>query len=183
MPTAMAKHAHFASKLCRGCWRAMWRLVICRIFGLAALLAASVGCSKSSSVVRTWRPSDHDQPSELGATTPAVLPADPRAAPGRDQGNPAMSTWVSLCANCHGHAGRGDGPMGSATGARDLSDPTWQASVADAQISQGITHGRGKMPRFSLQPEITGSLVSLIRGMARHGSAKRTPEAPAVTEE
>lgn len=47
--------------------------------------------------------------------------------------------------------------------ARDLSDPTWQASVTDAQLAAAITGGKGAMPAFPLPEETVTGLVRLVR--------------------
>jgi cytochrome c oxidase cbb3-type subunit 3 len=54
--------------------------------------------------------------------------------------------------------------MGAAMGARNLSDPRWQSTITDAQIAASISRGKGRMPAFSLPPEVINGLVRLIRG-------------------
>ena len=47
----------------------------------------------------------------------------------------AQGLWESRCANCHGFAGRGDGPTGRALDPRprDFQDAAWQAGADDAR--------------------------------------------------
>jgi mono/diheme cytochrome c family protein len=131
-------------------------------FGAFAIVAL-VACSRIDADLRSWRPSDHDQapvsslpgqstePTENPSVTPTAAPQD------------AQTTWTSLCAGCHGQLGLGNGPMGARVGAKNLSDPRWQSSVTDQQISSVILNGQGRMPAFSLRPDAVRGLVELIR--------------------
>ncbi len=84
--------------------------------------------------------------------------------------------WRRNCTRCHGTLGRGDGPDGPLTRARDLSDPAWQRSVSDSSLAQSIKSGRGVMPAFDL-PEAT--LAGLVRLVRLFDAARREPSAPA----
>ena len=131
-------------------------------FGAFAIVAL-VACSRIDADLRSWRPSDHDQapvsslpgqstePTENPSVSPNAAPQDPQ------------TTWTSLCAGCHGQLGLGNGPIGARVGAKNLSDPRWQSSVTDEQISSAILNGRGRMPAFSLRPDAVRGLVELIR--------------------
>ena len=126
------------------------------IASLALLVAAStLACSKSEK--REWNASDHDQPQE----TPAPQPAPTRAAP---EPAAAADPWTSTCAPCHGPTGKGDGPMGAAMRAPDLTNKDWQAKISDEQIAQTIKAGRGRMPGFSSLPAASvDALVKHVR--------------------
>jgi cytochrome c oxidase cbb3-type subunit 3 len=72
--------------------------------------------------------------------------------------------------------GRGDGPDGPATRARDLTQASWQQGVSDEQIAQSILRGRGAMPPFSVDENTLPALIRLIRQMGREpgtGSSDR----------
>ncbi|MCS6900627.1 MAG: cytochrome c [Myxococcales bacterium] len=117
----------------------------------------STGCDRH--VTREWTPADHDG---FSANSP------PRADPAQAQAHLVEVTWHRQCATCHGPAGRGDGPNGPMVQAPDLTQPTWQESVSDAQIAQAILQGKGKMPRFELSPTTVAGLVQRVRAFQRH---------------
>src|SRR6185436_4441984 len=91
-----------------------------------------------------------------------------------------IAAYRRSCAACHGQLGRGDGPQGPMLQARDLSDPTWQASVSDAQIAETITKGRGRMPPAGLPPATVDGLVHLVRLFDRARMAKAATSAQAA---
>lgn len=117
------------------------------------LLLAATACSKSEK--REWSPSDHDHAEE----TPAARPPTPAAA--QPQNAAAADPWATSCAPCHGPAGKGDGPMGAAMRAPDLSNKDWQAKISDQQIADTIKNGRGRMPGFDSLP--ASSLDQLVK--------------------
>lgn len=86
-----------------------------------------------------------------------------------------MQVWVGKCMRCHGQIGAGDGP--DSMGARNLTDPTWQASVTDIRIAETIRSGRGRMPPFPLEPAVVDGLVKLVRQMGTPSGMNR-PAAP-----
>jgi mono/diheme cytochrome c family protein len=150
---------------------------------LAVLAAApSAGCRKDEEA-REWRASDHDHTAApnagqapVGADGGIVRPP----IPGLDE--VTLVAWRRSCASCHGTLGRGDGPQGPSTRARDLSDPSWQASVSDAEIARVIRDGRGAMPKFDLPQATLEGLVRLVRlfdttRRADAGSARAAPPA------
>jgi len=130
---------------------------------VAGLLSA---CHSDRERKRIWRPSDHDQPPEQMAQSEPAAAQAPASNPGSSNtASDAMAAWAAQCARCHGQTGHGDGPMGSAVNARDLTDPSWQRSVSDSRIAESITQGRGMMPAFRLPAATIGGLVQLIRQM------------------
>lgn len=152
------------------------------LVGLAVLLL-TLGCQNSSREVRPWRASDHDQADSqdvsnqqtaLGAPAPeapaVTASASPHSVDGMPTGN-ALQLWIGKCLRCHGQVGAGDGPDGPATGARNLTDDSWQASVSDRRIADSIVQGRGRMPSFPLDPESTRNLVNLVRQMGSRAAA------------
>ena len=76
-----------------------------------------------------------------------------------------MRLWATKCMRCHGQIGAGDGPDGPALGVINLSDASWQSTVADERLANSIRNGRGSMPSFALSPEEVESLIALIRQM------------------
>jgi mono/diheme cytochrome c family protein len=143
-----------------------------RALFIVLLGALHFSCSRSDREIREWRPSDHDQEVEnpevnaspaVGENARNEVAQVAKNEGPSDRTADARGTWESLCSGCHGHIGQGDGPKGGSIGARDLSDPTWQRARSDADISNAITKGRGRMPAFSLDSESVQGLVKLIR--------------------
>jgi cytochrome c5 len=75
--------------------------------------------------------------------------------------------YAASCARCHGADGRGQTPKGRQTGAKDFTDPKWQA-LEDRGI-RAITNGKGKMPAFkgTLSPEEIKAVWEHVRGFKR----------------
>jgi mono/diheme cytochrome c family protein len=78
------------------------------------------------------------------------------------------AAWGTYCAVCHGPDGRANTEEGKKKGARDLSDPRWQAAVSDARLEGSVRRGRDKMPAFGkkLTEEQVKALVAEVRGLA-----------------
>jgi mono/diheme cytochrome c family protein len=139
------------------------RLSLLVSFGLALGLAA---CDRppSAANLREWHASDHDRAEE-----------DQRIASGQStaaRGDPASQTQTLVevtwgqCVQCHGVAGRGDGPMGPMVKAPDLTREDFQARATDSDIANVIKLGRGKMPKFDSLPEpALRGLVAKIRSL------------------
>jgi cytochrome c oxidase cbb3-type subunit 3 len=126
-----------------------------------------LGCSRPDGDIRAWRPSDHDQEIVSVPFGSGVNSLAPQEAIAEKKPADAIATWSSLCSGCHGRIGEGNGPMGAAMGARNLSDPRWQATITDDQIASSILRGKGRMPAFSLPSDTIKGLVGLIRGRQR----------------
>ena len=79
----------------------------------------------------------------------------------------------TACARCHGPEGKG-GPVGmlGESGARDFTDPVFQARVSDDDIGRTIRNGRKGMPAFAavFTPEQVTLLTARVR---RFGPAVR----------
>jgi hypothetical protein len=100
---------------------------------------------------------------------------------GRTNQERAASYFAQKCALCHGEHGAGDGPgsAGLNPKPRAFSDPTWQASVTNAQIERIIVQGGtavGKSPSMPPNPDIeddpqiVADLRDIVRGFG--GPAK-----------
>jgi mono/diheme cytochrome c family protein len=75
----------------------------------------------------------------------------------------AAATFKAKCAMCHGADGKG-GKMGT----RDFASAEVKAET-DAQLTDIITKGKGKMPAYSgklTDADIKG-LVTYVRGLAK----------------
>ncbi len=155
---------------------------------VGSLLAA---CTSTPSDLREWRAADHDQADEPGpgqaapgATAPGGIAGAAKML-GVDQ--VVLVTWRQSCARCHGTLGRGDGPEGAMSGARNLSDPAWQKATDDQQIAASIKNGKGRMPAFALPDSTIAGLVKVVRMMnadapppfARGAAPATSADAPA----
>ncbi len=146
-------------------------LVLC--FGL-------FGCETPPEGLKTWKPSDHTNRGDTTAAAqnrPRQSTGEPRSSvPGLDE--VTLAAWKSNCTVCHGSMGRGDGPQAPMFKPKDLTDPTWQASVNDEQIYEVIQKGRNKMPAFALPEQVARNLVQLIRLLGGNRSAAPTTSGP-----
>lgn len=75
--------------------------------------------------------------------------------------------YAASCARCHGADGRGQTPKGRQTGAKDFTNPQWQAG--EARGIRAITNGKGKMPAFkgTLSPEEIKAVWEHVRAFKR----------------
>jgi hypothetical protein len=128
---------------------------------IVTFLFAMSGCGRSSSDVREWQPSDHDQ--AIGQQGQVAAKPSPSGQTGPDNSLVELA-WQRNCASCHGPVGRGDGPQGPMMRAPDLTRAEWHTQVTDEQIAEVIRKGRNKMPAFeSLPPQVITGLVARIR--------------------
>jgi mono/diheme cytochrome c family protein len=78
----------------------------------------------------------------------------------------AASMFKAKCAGCHGADGTGSA-MGKKMGVRDFTSAEVQG-MSDAQLSDIITNGKNKMPKYSsLKPEEVQGLVAYIRTLKK----------------
>jgi cytochrome c6 len=77
------------------------------------------------------------------------------------------ATYKGKCVVCHGADGKGS-PMGVKLGATDLTSADVQQQT-DAQLSEVITKGKGKMPGFEerLKDTEIKDLVAFVRSLAK----------------
>lgn len=138
---------------------------------LSFAAAGVVGCRSRPDDVREWRPSDHGQ-------NPDEVQPDPNLPPleDNDPTTAALALYAAQCANCHGRAGRGDGPAGMALRPPDFTAAAFQSARNDEELRAAIVRGRGAMPAFgeTIRPEGIDALVRLIRQMGR-GTAAAAP--------
>lgn len=83
------------------------------------------------------------------------------------QAQDAAATYKSKCAACHGADGKGS-PMGQKLGVHDFSSADVQKET-DAQLTDIITKGKGKMPSYEgkLKDTEVKDLVAYIRGLGK----------------
>ena len=79
----------------------------------------------------------------------------------------AAATFKAKCAMCHGADGKGSA-TGLKMGAHDFTSADVQKQT-DAQLTETITKGKGKMPAYDgkLKDTEIKDLVTYIRGLAK----------------
>ena len=89
----------------------------------------------------------------------------------------AMARYQDKCAQCHGDAGKGDGPeaMMHDPSPADLTDARHMNTLTDGEIFYQISEGRKPMPSFKkrLTEDQRWQLVLLVRSFAQPAA---TPE-------
>jgi cbb3-type cytochrome c oxidase subunit III len=77
----------------------------------------------------------------------------------------AKGVFSENCATCHGVDGRAQTLHGRLIGAKDLTNPQWQAQTTDAKIVNAIKTGPGAMPSFAqkLSASEIQALASYVR--------------------
>lgn len=85
-----------------------------------------------------------------------------------DQVN-ARGLFVENCATCHGKNGRAHTFHGWLVGARNLTNPKWQARISHEQIINAIETGPGAMPAFGkkLSASEIQALAKYVRSFKR----------------
>ena len=79
----------------------------------------------------------------------------------------AAATYKAKCAMCHGPDGKGSA-IGQKMGVHDFTSADVQKQT-DAQLTETITKGKGKMPAYEgkLKDTEIKDLVAYIRGLAK----------------
>jgi mono/diheme cytochrome c family protein len=79
----------------------------------------------------------------------------------------AATLFDKNCARCHGKDGRAKTHRGKIYGARNLTDPDWQAQATDERIMGAIKKGPEAMPSFEkkLSESEIASLVAYVRSL------------------
>jgi|ERR1700726_3177268 len=95
-------------------------------------------------------------------STPSVWAAD------------AKGLWDANCAQCHGATGHADTKMGKILNAKDLTNPTVQASFTDAKAAEVIKNGvkeNGKMTMKAFGGKLSDddikALVAYVRTLKK----------------
>ena len=88
----------------------------------------------------------------------------------------ARSIYLDKCSECHGDAGKGDGPQGKmydpAPG--NLTDAKHMSTLTDGELFYQISEGRRPMPAFKkrLTEEQRWQLVLFVRSFAEPAAAR-----------
>jgi mono/diheme cytochrome c family protein len=80
----------------------------------------------------------------------------------------AAGTFKSKCAACHGADAKGNTPVGTKMGIKDLASPDVQ-KMSDDELTAAIADGKNKMPSYkkSLKPDQIKELVGYVRSLAK----------------
>jgi cytochrome c553 len=62
------------------------------------------------------------------------------------------ANWTTHCVSCHGKDGKGQTKAGRMAGAKDHTDPKFQASVTDEQMFHSIKHGMKEGNKELMKP-------------------------------
>jgi len=137
----------------------------------AVLAFLKQGSLKTASSASAGQPVPAAQP--VLSLRPAAVVHDPQ---------PAGKTFSSLCAPCHGKAGKGDGPAAAGFNPRprDFTDAKFWQERTDQQLIESITNGKNMMPAFGsqLKPEQIKALVTYLRTLGGQAAVKAGPLAP-----
>lgn len=113
------------------------------------------------------------------ATAETAAPLPPAAV------KEAGEIFTTRCALCHGASGKGDGTAAAALDPKpqNYGDPTWQASVTDAEIEKIIVGGGtavGKSVMMPANPDLASKpdVVSALRARIRALGVKPSSPAP-----
>ncbi len=100
---------------------------------------------------------EHDQSLVVAPKLTATGDLPPAGGPAID----INERFQTLCSNCHGQTGHGDGPGGMALNPRprNFTDAAWQAATNDERIAKVITNG-GASVGLSAMMAPWGSVLS-----------------------
>lgn len=112
-----------------------------------------------------------------GVVVLAALALLPVVALGQGNVDKGKGLYAQNCAACHGAAGKGDGPAGTALNPkpRDLTDKSYMAGMKDQQIFDLVKKGGAAVGKSPLMPPLGGTLkdadirdvVAFVRSLAR----------------
>jgi mono/diheme cytochrome c family protein len=130
-----------------------------RILFAAILATAAVAISYAIYLNRPWNiPEEAKRRPNPIQASPAALAA-------------ARSVYTDKCANCHGDAGKGDGPDAASYYPQpgNLANAQNMDKLTDGEIFYQISEGRKPMPAFKkkLSEQQRWQLVLLVRTFAR----------------
>ena len=148
-----------------------------RLWYLAGLAVAVLGCGRTRADVREWRPTDHEHTSEPSRRQVDVSDGGSQMLRAHGLDEVIIAAWRTHCVRCHGVAGRGDGPEAPRWHPRDLGLADWQRSTTDVEIQRVIASGKGAMPATNLPESTLTGLARLVRLMAEPGAAGPRPAA------
>jgi cytochrome c6 len=88
-------------------------------------------------------------------------------SPSASFGDDSAGLYKSKCAMCHGADGKGETPAGKSMKVKDFASDDVK-SMSDADLSDAIAKGKGKMPPFkTLSADQVKGLVEYVRAFAK----------------
>jgi mono/diheme cytochrome c family protein len=141
-----------------------------KILFVAVLATTALAISYAIYLNRPWHiPEEAER-------RPNPIPASPAALAA------ARSIYNDKCTNCHGDAGKGDGPDARSYYPQpsNLADPQNMNKLTDGEIFYQISEGRKPMPSFKkkLTEEQRWELVLLVRSFAASNVGASSAPAP-----
>lgn len=83
------------------------------------------------------------------------------------KGDTGEATYKAKCAGCHGADGKGETATGKAMKVKDFASDDVK-KMSDAELSEAITTGKGKMPPFkTLSADQVKDLVAYVRAFGK----------------
>lgn len=135
------------------------------------LFACTIGLIFMSIGFAAFQKPNWDAPPEIKQKKNPVAPSDAAL-------KEAKSIFADRCANCHGDAGKGDGPdaMMYDPGPADLTDAKRMSKFTDGDLFYKITVGKKPMPSFEkrLSEQERWEMVLLVRSLANSSSSQQT---------
>lgn len=148
--------------------------------GPSAPAAPATGAAGATAKSSAAGPVTTTAPAAVATTiAPAAVAAAPAPA---SNGMPPQQLFLAVCFACHGPDGRGTAVRAAMPVIPDFTDPKWQASRTDADLTHSILQGKGQLmlpmkDKLELAHTDVKDMVAFIRSFqpGRAGSA-----APAV---
>jgi mono/diheme cytochrome c family protein len=135
------------------------------------LFACTIGLIFMSIGFAAFQKPNWDAPPEIKQKKNPVAPSDAAL-------KEAKSIFADKCANCHGDAGKGDGPdaMMYDPGPADLTEAKRMSKFTDGDLFYKITVGKKPMPSFEkrLNEQQRWEMVLLVRSLANSSSSQQT---------
>jgi mono/diheme cytochrome c family protein len=147
----------------------MSRAIVAAILAAASLMSP-IGLAQEATHAVQHEPSDVDAPPKGHWMAPAAMAKRPNPIkPTAHSIERGRQLFQTLCANCHGDSGQGDGPGGENLDPRPANLATMAPHHRDGDLAWKIAQGRGAMPGWeqTLKPEDIWSVVNYLRVLAK----------------
>jgi mono/diheme cytochrome c family protein len=137
------------------------------LLGLAILVTSLVEDARLESVAQSPPPRESNETGKPKERSTGSNRAASEVTPATHSRRTALQVYRAACMVCHDGNGRGETARDTSKEIPDFTDPRWQASRSDSELSRSILQGKGmSMPRMQAK---LGSLdvkemVTFVRG-------------------